>query len=138
MKRTLLALGLAAASVTAALPASASSAAAQNIVYTVSASSGNAFHAACVIYADRFTADYGPTTVYAVAESPFGVSTNIRCTVTKGGTTWVDASASGTDRAVIWNERHGTIPAAGVTVCLDADSQLSVDAHPTVHVCRLF
>ena len=133
MKRTLVTACIAVAS--AALPASASLGVNNNIVYTVTATGANGLAANCTIYADRMTADYGPTTVYAVASSPFGISTTVRCTVTKDGTVWVNTSKTGESLVVISGERRSTIPAAGVTVCAYADSQLSIDAHPTASRC---
>ena len=62
----------------------------------------------CVVVADRWTADYGPThvTAYAVAAQP-AVWTTVRCTVTKNGTTYVDTSATDYDSdATIVNQRR--------------------------------
>ncbi|MDQ1710850.1 MAG: hypothetical protein QOE45_300 [Frankiaceae bacterium] len=133
MKRTLLALALAA---TTATPAFASAQVSNGIVYAVTARSGAGLTAACTIVADRWTADYGPTNVSAVAVSPAAIWTRVRCTVTKNGTTYVDTERTSSGAVVtIVNERNGTIPVAGIQVCVEAESQLTVDSHPVASAC---
>ena len=134
MKHALPAACLALAALAA--PASAQSAGLpQNgIVYMVTATGSNALTAACTIVADRWTADYGPTTVYAEASAPNGIDTWVHCTVTKNGTTYVDAEGRGTAYALV-GQGDGTIPVAGIQVCVEAYSQLTVDARPTASNC---
>jgi hypothetical protein len=141
MKRTPAALAVAALAVAgAAVPA----AAAQNgvsgagITYTIPVSAASGVAGQCTVVADRWTADYGPTHVYAVAESPFAAWTRIRCTVTKGGTTWVDQEAYEYGPLAVINEGDGTMPVAGVTVCAEIESQLTVDARPSARNCQTF
>lgn len=137
MRRTLLAaVALAAAVAPSASATEPPNGAGASVAYVVTAGGPNDLRATCVVYADRLTADYGPTKVYAVASAPFGISTTVRCTVTKAGTTWVDESQhEGSGVAAITGRGAGTIPVAGIRVCVDADSQLSVDAHPYAHAC---
>lgn len=138
MKRTLLAAVLAAA---AATPAAAAPTVDQDLVYTVTASDPSGagrLEAACVFRADRWTADYGPTYVDAVAATPgMGNYTTLRCTIEAYGTTWVDASvwANGSV-ATIQGERHGTIPVRNLTICVEAFSQFLVDATATARNCK--
>lgn len=131
-------VGATLAALAAATPASAAlptGAAVGGIVYTVEAHSGS-LAASCTVVADRWTADYGPTHVTAVAVSPFGIDTTVRCTVEKNGTTYVSTEARGGDPVVsVVNERNGTIPVVGVRVCVWAESQLSIDARPVASSC---
>lgn len=144
MKRTPAALAVAALAVTGAAATAAPAAAAQNgvsaagITYTVPVSASSGVAGQCTVVADRWTADYGPTSVYAVAESPFASWTRIRCTVTKGGTTWVDQEAYSSGSLAVIDARDGTIPVAGVTVCAEIESQLTIDARPYARSCQTF
>ena len=116
-----------------AVPASAQSEpSVQNgIVYTVTTSGPNGLEAACTIVADRWTADYGPTTVRAVASAPNSIQTRIHCWVTKSYTTYVDVDRTAYGSSyVLVNQGAGTIPVAGIKVCVEAEAQLTVDAHP--------
>jgi hypothetical protein len=133
MTRTLLALALAA---TAATPAIAKPPVYNNgIVYTVKAGSG-AFVADCTVVADRWTADYGPTRVTAVVHSPTAIWTRVHCWVTKFDTTYVDTETTANgDTATIVDQGNGTIPVAGIQVCIEAESQLTVDSHPYFTQC---
>ncbi len=136
MTRKLLALALAPV---CAVPAFAGEVAppSNGIVYTVTARGGSGLTGNCTIVADRWTADYGPTTVYAVGVSPSGaVWTRIRCTVTKSGTTWVDTERTEHGGLVVVDgERDSTIPVAGITVCAEVESQLMVDLRPHAKNC---
>lgn len=140
MKRTPAVLAVAALAL-AASPLAAS--AAQNgvsgagITYTVPVTAGSVA-GQCTIVADRWTDDYGPTHVYAQAVSPFASWTRIRCTVTKGGTTWVDQEAYSYDSLAVIDAGDGTIPVAGVTVCAEVESQLTTDARPSARKCQTF
>ena len=134
MTRTMLAIALAAAAATPAVAAPPT--VSNGIVYTVTARDGASLAAACTIVADRWTADYGPTNVTAVAISPAAIWTRVRCTVTKNGTTYVDTEQTDSGGVVtILNQRNGTIPVAGITVCVEAESQLTVDARPFASAC---
>jgi len=135
MKRAIPAACLALAALAAPASAQSDPSIQNGIVYTVSASGANGLEAACTIVADRWTADYGPTKVYAVASAPNGIWTRIRCTVTKNYTTYVDVDRTANDAYVVVNQGAGTIPVAGIKVCVDAEAQLTVDAHPTAHRC---
>ena len=133
-----------AAAVFAGLPAGVASAAAEpalsgaGITYTVPVSAGSGVNGQCTIVADRWTADYGPTHVYATATSPAAAWTSIRCTVTKNGTTYVDQGASKNGPYVVVNAGDGTIPVAGIQVCAEVESQLTVDARPHKIACANF
>lgn len=135
MKRTLLGATLA---VLAATPVSAALPATNNVVYEVEAvDKSGRLVASCVVVADRWTDDYGPTHVTLVAQAGQPASyTTARCTVTKNGTTYVDASVWSSDSsAVLLNDRNGTIPASGNRICVYAESQFLVDVRPTVSAC---
>jgi uncharacterized membrane protein len=137
-KRTLLALAVAALAATAATPAVAAappSGAGTGITYTVSTRGANGLAAACHIVADRWTADYGPTDVTLVATAPAAIWTRVRCTVTKNGTTYVDQETTQSGSVVTYRHGAGTIPVAGIQVCVEAEAQLTVDARPTARSC---
>jgi hypothetical protein len=141
MKRTPLLLALAAV---AALPA-APAAAAQDlgvsgagITYTIPVNAGGGVAGHCTVVADRWTADYGPTHVYAVAESWAAVWTRVRCTVTKNDTTYVDQEAFEYGPVATIDAGDHTIPVEGVTVCAEIESQLTVDARPSATSCKTF
>jgi hypothetical protein len=145
MKRTSLTIALAVAPVLAALPAGVASAAADpagvtvgGITYTVPVST-NALSGQCTIVADRWTADYGPTHVYATAVSPAGaIWTRLRCTVTKNGTTYVEQEATDSGAYVLINAGDGTIPVAGIQVCAAVERQLTIDSRPFARRCDNF
>jgi len=134
-----------AAAALAALPAGVASAAADpagvtvgGITYTVPVST-NALAGQCTIVAERWIDDFGPTQVYASAVSPAGaVWTRIRCTVTKNGSTYVDQEATDNGAYVLINTGDGTIPVAGIQVCAEVESQLTVDARPYARRCVNF
>lgn len=135
--RTLLATALAAAAL--ATPAAADPTVGTDLVYTVTASDpSGSLTASCVFRPDRWTADYGPTHVYAQAESPFASWTRIRCTITKGGTTWVDQEAFEYGPVAVIDAGDGTIPVEGITVCAEIESQLTVDVRPYAKKCQTF
>ena len=130
-------IGATLAALAAATPASAAlptGAAVAGIVYTVEAHNGG-LTASCTVVADRWS-EYGPTQVTAVAVSPFGIDTTVRCTVEKNGDTYVSAEAQGSGPVVsVVNEPDNTIPVEGVRVCVWAESQLPVDARPVASSC---
>lgn len=136
MKRILLAATAALASVAAPAGAAGTGAIGNGIVYTVEAHTKNgSLAAACVFVSDR-TPDYGPTTVYGVATSATSIWTTITCTVSKNGTTYVDASNTASGPVVtIDGEREGTIPVAGLTICVYAEAQSSIDARFVTSNC---
>lgn len=143
MKRT--SFVLAATTALVGLPAGVASAAAEplaatvgGITYTVPVTAGVGVTGQCTIVADRWTADYGPTRVYATATSVFGVWTRIRCTVTKNGTTYVDQEASAYEPYVVINAGDGTIPVEGIEICAEIESSLPIDAHPQALSCASF
>lgn len=134
------ALTLAAAAALPALPASGAQngATVLGITYTMPVTASNGVAGQCTIVADRWTADYGPTHVYAQAESPFAAWTRIRCTITKGGTTWVDQEAYEYGPLAVIDAGDGTIPVEGITVCAEIESQLTVDVRPYAKRCQTF
>lgn len=142
MKRT--SFVLAAAAMFAGLPAGAASAAAEpaatvlGITYTVPVSASGGVSGQCTIVADRWTADYGPTHVYATATSPLGIWTRIRCTVTKNGTTYVDKNVTEYGPYVVVSEGDGTIPVEGIQVCAEVESQFTIDVRPFARRCANF
>lgn len=140
---TAVAFTVAAVAASPAVPASgadnrASNGAGTGITYTMPVTAQNGAAGQCTIVADRWTADYGPTHVYAQAESPFAVYTRIRCTVTKGGTTWVDQEAFEYGSVAVIDAGDGTIPVEGITVCAEIESQLTIDVHPYAKKCQTF
>jgi hypothetical protein len=130
IKHTLLALALAATAATPAFASEAPSAVNNGIVYTVTTSGGNGLNAGCTIVADRWTADYGPTDVTLVGVAPGAIWTRVRCTVTKNGTTYVDQEWTESGSVLTYRHGDGTIPVAGIKICVEAEAQLSVDARP--------
>lgn len=141
MKCTTLVLAVAAMSV---LPVTAAHAAAEpglsvaGITYTIPVNAGSGVAGQCTIVADRWTADYGPSHVYAQAASPLGIWTRIRCTVTKGGTTWVDQEAFESGSVATIDAGDGTLPVEGITVCAEVESQFTIDARPFARSCKTF
>lgn len=132
MKRIL--LGAAVAALAAATPAAAYAPpnavnADPLFVITKSATAG-ATHlsATCAIYADRLTADYGPTTIRGIATSTAaGPSTHLTCSIyyadRAGG---VSASAHGTN-VVRLEKGAGTIGVWGLEICVDAVTYYGFD-----------
>jgi hypothetical protein len=130
MNRTLLVLALAATAATPALPASAAAPNVGNdIVYPVTANDGLGVAGSCTFVADRWTADYGPTRLYAAVTAPNGTWTRIHCWIVKNGTTYVDVDRSADSDTVVVNETHGTIPVAGIQVCIEVEARNRVDGH---------
>lgn len=127
-------VGLPAAAASAESPVAVSGA---GITYTVPVTAGGVA-GQCTIVADRWTADYGPTTVSAAAVSPLGVWTRIRCTVTKNGSTYVDADRTENGVYVAFSEGHGTIPVEGIQVCAEVETQFTIDARPSARTCADF
>lgn len=142
MKRTSFVLAASVALV--GLPAAASAAdsptavSGAGITYTVPVNAGGGVAGHCTFVADRWTADYGPTTVDAAAVSPLGVWTRIRCTVTKNGDTYIDAGRTEYGVLAVLSERAGAIPAEGIEVCAEVESQFTVDARPFARTCATF
>jgi hypothetical protein len=131
MKRAVPAAWLALAALAAPASAQSVQPPQNGIVYPVTATGPNGLTATCTIVADRWTADYGPTTVYAAATAPNAISARVRCWVTKNYTTYVDVdrTADGSSYVLV-NEGAGTIPVAGIQVCVEAEAQLALDVHP--------
>jgi uncharacterized membrane protein len=135
IKRTLLALAVAGSVATPAFAAAPPSGAGTGVTYTVSTRGANGLTAGCHIVADRWTADYGPTTVTLVGVAPAAIWTRVRCTVTKNGTTYVDQETTQSGSVVNYRHGAGTIPVAGIQVCVEAEAQLTVDARPSARSC---
>jgi hypothetical protein len=140
---TAAALTAAAVAATPALPATgadsvAASGVGNGITYTIPVNAGSGVAGQCTIVADRWTADYGPSHVYATATSPLGIWTRIRCTVEKNGTVYVDQEAFEYGPVAVIDEGDGTIPVAGITICAEVESQFTVDARPSARRCQTF
>lgn len=130
--RALLGAALAAAGLAA--PAAAQpTAPGQDLVYTVTAThpeGAGRLSATCVFRPDRWTADYGPTYVDAVA-STSGVAqhTWVTCRVYTWGSLSGEVTAESPASVVaVSGERTGTIGyRPNVTVCVEAGTQYVVD-----------
>lgn len=137
--RTLLGAALAVAAL--ATPATAEPSIPQNaFVYSVSttgaATASTRVDATCVFQADRWTDDYGATTVHAIGTTTGGNWISVRCELFQHGweagdeTWWADLGA------VYGTGRMGFIPERNVTMCVTATGLFAERYVETPRTCR--
>lgn len=141
MNRTLLATVLTATALVTPAAATGSSAIGQDLVYSVSAShpsGAGRLDATCTFRPDRWTADYGPTVIDAVATTA-GVanSTSVRCEIYSWGSLAGAAQNTANGPAVtIQGKRVGPVATRPhIRVCVSASTQYVVDIGYTVSRC---
>ena len=140
MKRTLLAAALVAAATAAPATADAAGAAVINPVWSVSTSATNTaigrVDATCQFTPQRWVADYGNTTVRAVATTSGALATLIRCELIWDGYDRGDRTWNELGPVVVAEDNFSYVSNTGVQICVTASASFLTTYVNAPRVCQ--